>query len=297
MKKFLILLSLRILSLLPLKVLQCLGGALGVLAFKFSSKFARKIKANLSKVKICPIDEIDKYAVLSAKSLGQLAIENLCFVWQNSKDKVAKHIPIDKVLGLDELTLAMDNSRPILFLTPHIGNFEVGLKYTANYFNKSKFNVMYKKSKSEWLNDLMLKGRGGTNINPVPTTRQGVAALLRAIKNNEIIGLLPDHVASLGEGEWVKFFDAPVFATSLAAKLSLIPNVATFIVGCYREDRGFSLEFIPFKPTNNELKTTMQQIYNSLEQIILKAPTQYFWSYSRFRIPPHAPSLSKEIIC
>jgi KDO2-lipid IV(A) lauroyltransferase len=135
----------------------------------------------------------------------------------------------------------------------------------------------------------MYNGRLENNIKPVPTNKHGVMSLFRALRNNEFVGMLPDSVASHGDGVWTNFFGQKVFATTLAAKFILLDNVTTFIVTSARVNGGFIVEYIPFVPESNNIANVVQEVYNILERVVLQNPTQYYWSYDRFRIPKSNP--------
>ena len=137
----------------------------------------------------------------------------------------------------------------------------------------------------------MKTGRTEDNINPVPTNSRGIVALLRALKRNEFIGVLPDSVASHGDGVWVDFFGNQVFATTLSAKMVSFKDAITFVVGSFRVSGGFDLEFVPYIKKTDDISVVVQDIYGIIEKMVAKAPTQYFWSYDRFRTPDHAKTV------
>jgi KDO2-lipid IV(A) lauroyltransferase len=175
----------------------------------------------------------------------------------------------------------------VVFLTPHIGNFEVAVKYFA-YHLPMDIQILYKPSKDQVIEEIMLQGRSETNITPVPTNRKGVVSLMKHLKAGRCIGILPDNVASGGDGEWVKFFGQDVYATSLAAKICQMPDTTVVIVQNLRTKRGFSSKCIPFEPQSMETREIMQELYAAIEKLVREAPEQYYWSYDRFRHPENA---------
>ena len=270
-------------SFLPLNLLRSIGALVGIIGIKFSKRARLRLRNNLLITNLANNNNIDSLMSKTAKELGKTLIETVSVAWFRSKKHNASLIK--NWYGLD-LVLEMEKqNRPLVFLTPHIGNFEVAIKAVLHKI-KTPITILYKPSKNKWFNELMLRGRSDTNIKPVPTNKAGVIALVKALKRDEAIGILPDSVASQGEGEWVKFFGCDVFATTLASKMAMFYNAVTFIVGSYRVKGGFNIEFIPYYRQDNIAK--VQDIYAIIEKIILKAPTQYFWSYDRFRIPDHA---------
>jgi KDO2-lipid IV(A) lauroyltransferase len=275
-------------SYLPLSWVRSIGSLVGMISLRLSTKTANRLRNNLLITGICDESEIDKYIIQVAEEFGKTILETICIAW--FRDKKHNASLVLESHGLDMVESCIQEGRPILFLTPHIGNFEIALKATA-YKLKNNFTVLYKPSKDEWFHSLMLNGRSEDNIKPVPTNSRGVLALVKALKKREFIGILPDSVASGGDGVWVNFFKQKVFATTLAAKMSSFENVATFVVGSRRVKGGFVVDYIPYLPKTSDINTITQEIYTVIENIVVEAKTQYFWSYDRFRVPDHAPKL------
>lgn len=273
-------------SLFPLSYIRRLGRVVGVMMLAFSPRLRKRIKDNLLKTQMCDVSQVNELSRATAENLGMLFLETLFISWQRSKRY--NFYLCSKTNGFEEVEKVCNANSPVLFLTPHVGNFEIILKRTAYLLKTKKFTVLYKPDKNKWWNELMVDGRTENNIVPVPTTKAGIAGILKALKNGEIVGVLPDSIASQGDGVWTEFFDNRVFATTLAAKLSLMPNVKTFIVACYRNKNGFEANYIPFSATCRDVTTTVQEIYHILEEIVKKHPEQFYWSYDRFRVPDHA---------
>lgn len=274
-------------SLFPLSYIRRLGRAVGILMLAFSPRLRKRLKENLLKTKICAISEVNELSRSTSENLGMLLLETLFISWQRSKRY--NFYLCNKTNGFEGVEQACKENLPILFLTPHVGNFEIILKRTAYLLKTKKFTVLYKPDKNKWWNELMVSGRTEDNITPMPTNKKGIIALVKALKNGEIVGVLPDSIASQGDGVWTEFFANRVFATTLAAKLSLLPKVKTFIVACYRNKNGFEANYIPFSATSNDITTTVREIYRVIEEIVRKSPEQFYWSYDRFRAPDHAP--------
>jgi KDO2-lipid IV(A) lauroyltransferase len=285
LKKFIVQSLIQILAFLPLAILRKLGAFIGIIALRLSKRSGKRLRENLLKTGIANATNVDKVARNTAISLGQTLIETMCIAWHRSKKYNASLIK--GVIGFEEVMKIAQTDTPIVFLTPHIGNFEIALKYTACHIAK-EFTILYKPSKSKWQDDMMKEGREEDNIVPVPTNRNGVMTLVKKLRANGLVGILPDSVASSGDGVWVKFFDQPVFATTLAAKMVLFPKSRAFIVGSRRVKGGFNLEFIPFQTISTDVVEVVQEIYQVIERLVLEAPTEYYWSYDRFRVPDRA---------
>ena len=290
MKYFVVRYCLVILSFLPLKVIRFLGSSIGAIAYKYSTKSRQRTIKNLLLTKLATIENVDKMALNVAKNLGQTLLETLLIAWCCNKKSCYKLIR--EFRHINQVQDSVKNNRPIIFLTPHIGNFEIIVKATAFVLNDSKFTIIVKPSKNKLFNQLMYQGRVEDNIIPVPTNKTGVISLIKALRNHELVGILPDSVASQGDGVWVDFFGQKVFATTLSAKMIQYQLADIYIANSIRVDGGFILDFIKYHPTKfDDTKYIVEDIYRILESIIKDNPEQYFWSYDRFRVPSHASKL------
>lgn len=280
MKKFLITTILKILSLLPLPAIRALGSAVGILVLKLSKNSSRRLRKNLLITGLATEANIDLMVRKTAEAMGMTLAEAALIAWQKNYSRINKLFEVDESFTKVKQLLA--SGQNIVFLTPHIGNFELAIKYFALNLPMN-INILYKPEKDPILNAIMLEGRTEPNVTPVPTNRKGVLSLMKHFKSGGTIGILPDNVASGGDGEWVKFFGHYVYATSLAAKICQTPNSCVMFVQNLRTPNGFKSRCIPFNPSSSDTHNIIQEMYGEIEKMVLEAPEQYYWSYDRFR--------------
>ncbi len=279
-----------IFSFLPLTFIRILGDLIGKIIYKYSIKGKKRTIANLLVTGIATKDNVDEMALNVAKNLGQTLLETFLIAW--NRNKKYNYKLIQQFNNIEQVVQSVNSDRAIIFLTPHIANFEIIVKATAFMLSNKKFTIIVKPSKNKTFNKLMFDGRMEDNINPVPTNKSGVISLLKALRNKEFIGVLPDSVASQGDGVWVNFFGQKVFATTLSAKMIQYQLADIYIVNNTRVKNGFIVDFIKYESKLlNNTTDIVQEIYQILEQIITANPEQYFWSYDRFRSPDHAPKI------
>ncbi len=144
---------------------------------------------------------------------GKAALE-LPKIWLRPQDEVIARVV--KVTGWELVEDAWSAGRGILFLTPHLGCFEIAAQY---YAARKPITVLYRRPKQGWLAPLIEAGRGA-NLTLAPADLSGVRRLLKALKSGEAVGMLPDQVPGKGEGVWVPFFGRPAFTMTLAARLA-----------------------------------------------------------------------------
>ena len=177
---------------------------------------------------------------------------------------------------------AQKAARGILFLTPHLGCFEISAAYGAQ---RLPLTVMYRPPKKAWLEPLMLEGRRRWNATLAPATLAGVRTLLKALKRGEAVGLLPDQAPGAGEGTWAPFFGRPAYTMTLATRLQRATGAAVIMAFAERLSRGGYLLHLESVPVENFDEAALNR---AVEAVIRRCPEQYLWSYNRYKVPAGA---------
>ncbi|MBC7416410.1 MAG: lysophospholipid acyltransferase family protein [Herminiimonas sp.] len=266
----------RLLSHLPLTVLHAIGTVLGWLVYLASPSYRQRLDANLSRA---GYNDERRCAVAEAgKSLLELA-----FVWCAPPARV---LATTRVENWDLAQAALDAGRGVIFLTPHLGCFEIIAQVIAA---RLPLTALYRPPRKNALKPLIEGARSRPNLLLAPANLGGVRTLLKALKRGGAIGLLPDQVPQHGEGVWADFFGAPAYTMTLPAKLQQMTGAA--IILSYAErlpgGRGFVVRFAPCVPSQATTPEGQARAINAaMEDLIAHCPAQYFWSYNRFKTPP-----------
>jgi KDO2-lipid IV(A) lauroyltransferase len=128
---------------------------------------------------------------------GQLLAETPA-VWLRPQERVAALVK--EVHGMAAVDAARAAGKALLFLTPHMGCFEITAQYAAQ---RMPLTVLYRPPKLTWLEPLMRsgRGRGGVRLAPADARARG-ARRAQAARGG---GLSSDQVPGEGEGEWAEF--------------------------------------------------------------------------------------------
>ena len=148
--------------------------------------------------------------------------------------------------------------------------------------------VLYRPASQPWLAEMMETVRERPGLRSVPTNLSGIRQMIKALRHNEAVGLLPDHVPPPGQGVWVPFFGKEAYTMTLAARLMLQTQAAVIIIWGERLSwgRGYRLHCSPpSAPLPDELEAAVAQINREMERVILRCPGQYMWGYARYRAP------------
>ncbi|HWA39125.1 MAG TPA: lysophospholipid acyltransferase family protein [Burkholderiales bacterium] len=261
---------------LPLSVLHAAGGALGWAIYGLSPAYRAQLRGNLAQAGID--DGAVRRAAIAAA--GRMLAE-LPAMW--FRPHAATAALVRKVSGAEAALDAVAKREPVLFLTPHMGCFEITAQYAAR---QTPMTVLYRPPKIAALEPLMQEGRGRPGIRLVPADVTGVREVFSALKRGEAVGFLPDQVPGEGEGEWADFFGRPAYTMTLAARLAERPGVRCFLAFGKRLPRGAGYEIV-LRPLPEKLEgeSATRRMNRALEALIRECPEQYLWSYNRYKTP------------
>src|SRR5690606_23943272 len=128
--------SVRLLAALPLGVLQAIGRVLGLLVYAFPGRYRRRLRNNARQAGYGDA----AFARRAAAESGAMILE-IPKVWWRTPDCLA-------ITHSDEehiVRAALAEGRGIIYLTPHLGCFEITARHLTQY---GPLTVMYRPSRS-----------------------------------------------------------------------------------------------------------------------------------------------------
>lgn len=265
----------RLLSKLPLPLLHGLGSALGWLVYLAAPSYRRRLRDNLRGA------GFGQHLSAAIAESGKAIVE-LPFVWCADPARVARHATEE---NWDVVQQVLDRQQGIVFLTPHLGCFEITAQQIAL---RTPLTVMYRPPKKAALKPLIEGARARHNLHLAPATLSGVRMLAKCLKRGEPVGVLPDQVPQEGEGVWAPYFGRSAYTMTLPAKLAQLGKAEIILVYAERRARGagFIVRFVPFDGTlEGSAAQQAATINRAMEQLIARCPAQYFWSYNRYKQP------------
>ena len=265
------------LALLPLRTVHILGAALGWCMSLVAQKSIGILRANLSVSGLFTDNTAFKNAVsINIKETGKSFLETL-MIWQLPD---AKAVSLVKACyGWEHVEQALAREKGLIFLTPHLGCYEITSVY---YASKHPITVLFRPARQAGLNPLIEKGRTKGKVKLAPATTGGVRLLMQALKKGEAIGILPDQTPIKGEGEWAPFFGKPAYTMALAGKLAEKTGAAVIMAFGKRLAKGQGFE-IHLHALDSGAIATPALLNQALEQQIKQCPEQYLWGYNRYK--------------
>lgn len=265
---------------LPLRLLYRLGGLFGWLVYWSSGRYAARLRDNMRLAGIAHSEAAyQKMLHDNIRETGRGVLE-LPWVWRRPLPQVLDSVKACQGWNLVEAAHARGNG--VILLTPHLGCFEIISLYVGV---RRPMTIMYRAPRWRFLDKLMHEGRARGQIKLVGADLGGVRQMFKTLKQGGIIGVLPDQAPGNGEGEWAPFFGRPAYTMTLIGRLVEMRSAAVFM--CVGErlpgGAGYSLQFSPLEFVSDA--SIPAQMNRALEQVIRTLPTQYLWSYNRYKVP------------
>jgi Kdo2-lipid IVA lauroyltransferase/acyltransferase len=270
----------RFFSLMPLPLLHAVGWLLGWVSFLASGRYRRRLLDHVRQAGFST-----RVALASVGEAGKMVAE-LPRLWLGDSVRLGWE-------GAAVIEAAQAHGVGVLYLTPHLGCFEITAQALAERFGQHMpITVLYRPARQPWLSELVAHARKRPGLHTAPTTLAGVKQLIKALKAGQAVGLLPDQVPPDGQGVWAPFFGRDAYTMTLSARLAHSAGAQVVLIWGERLSwgRGYLVHVRAFDPRHvaplsTDLAVSAQQINAAMEALIHECPQQYLWSYARYKTP------------
>jgi KDO2-lipid IV(A) lauroyltransferase len=261
------------LALLPLPRIHAFGDLLGKVMYLIMPQTVRLIHDNLRQSNLfAQSEDLKPIVKKNLQELGKSIFESLA-IWQKPKTEIMSWIKSFENWGLVEQALA--RNKGIIFLTPHMGCFEI----TSIFYGASHpITVLFRTPKRKWLSSLTSSGRQQNMVKLAPANSTGVRMLMQALKKGEAVG-----IPGKGEGEWAPFFNKSAYTMTLVSKLAVKTGAAVIMVFGERLEsgKGFKIHMSLLEEGSVATPTLLNK---AIEHHIKQNPSQYLWAYPRYKV-------------
>ncbi len=280
---------LKVLALLPYRLLVAIGYGLGFIAARIPGDRNRVVKTNL---RLCfpqlSSAEIDSLSKQHWRLLGRSLVEK-SIIWCGSSKQLSKMIEVKSAVDLA-------SKKPRILVNMHFTGIEGSIilsalckekhwPRTSGFFQRMK-NPFFNKKIVEWRNRF-----GGNSID-----RQGnVKAIIREIRNGDFIIIAPDIDLGLKDSEFVPFFGIQTNTITTISRLAKITGaeVCLMTTTLKADESGYLCEI--GKPLANfpgeDPKSDTALLNQYFEDQIRLRPAEYYWVHKRFKNrPDNSPS-------
>lgn len=203
--------------------------------------------------------------------------------------------------GAHHLEEAMARGRGILFLTGHLGHWEMMALSVPLRFGL-RVNVMARPLDFQPLDRVLTEIRSRTG-NRVVDKDDSARKVQQLLVGNQAIGILLDQNASFYEGVYVPFFgrlactNRGLAAFALRYRAEVIPafNIRQSD-GRYRVIFAPPLDVVRSGNVRRDLVVNTERFNRVIESFIRRAPEQWFWVHRRWRIKKIPESVRSKVM-
>jgi len=267
----------KLLSVWPLWLVHGMGVVLGWLAFVASSAYRRRFVSHAGLAGLTRTQWLK-----AVGESGKLVLE-LPRLW------LGRPVPVVWD-GAEHVTAALAQVHGVVFLTPHLGCFEIAGRAYAQRFGQAgkPVTVLFRPPRQRWLKALVASARLRPGLQAAPTNLSGVKQLIKALKKGEAVGLLPDQVPPQGMGVMAPFFGRPAYTMTLSVRL--IQQTGATVLLTWGErlplGRGYRVHVRPLaQALPADITDAVTVINRAMEALVLQCPQQYLWGYARYKQP------------
>ena len=220
-------------------------------------------------------------------SLGRLLAE-FCLFPRYTRGNVERVAVYE---GFENFAAAQRSGKGVMFLTAHLGGWEVGSFVHALYGHPLR--VVVRPLDNPYL-DRMVQHYRTLSGNSVFEKQDFARGLLSAMKAGETVGLLMDQNVTLQHGVFVDFFGIPACTAAGIARVALRTDCA--VVPAFtiwdREIGKYRVTFAPALALARSGNDDADAVANTalftkvIEDFVRKHPEQWLWVHRRWKTRP-----------
>jgi len=278
---------LRGLGYLPLSWLRALGAGLGQVLLVAIPSRRRVVQTNL---RVCfpHLSEAERDA-LTRQTFVHFAQAWLdrSWLWHRSAACIQSRVQLTGEVA------ALSDEVPTVLFAPHFMGLDVG--WTALTLNLPlHFTTIFTPQSNAAVDAWVAKGRQRFGHVRLFRREDGVKPIVSALRQHELLYLLPDMNFGPSESIFVPFYGEPAATVPSLSRFAKLGRARVVPITTRMTDAGYEVvvhaAWNDFPTDDAEADTaTMNQ---RLEVFINTMPAQYFWVHKRFKTrPPGAPSL------
>ena len=275
---------LKLLSILPYKLLVLIGYGLGYIAARIPGDRNRVVKINL---RLCfpelNASEVDLLSKQHWRLLGRSLVEK-SIIWLGSTKQLSNMIEVKSAVDLT-------SRRPRILVNMHFTGIEgsIILSALAKQQHWPRTSGFFQRMKSPFFNQKIIEWRnrfGGNSIDRQGNSKQ----IIREIRNGDLIIIAPDIDLGTKDSEFVPFFGIETNTVTTVSRLAKITgaDVCMMTTTLKADESGYLCEISePLKDCPGpDPKTDTARLNQYFEKEIRLRPAEYYWVHKRFKNPP-----------
>lgn len=274
-------LVMRLVALLPLRVVHGFGAGVGWVMWRLGSGAARQARVNIGLTRPA-LSAAEREGLVRQAMLefGRSVVE-MAWIWGRGARRALGCVREVRGLELFEAALAADKG--VIIAAPHLGCWEL-----LNYWlcAHARMAILYRPPHVRALESLLRRVRGDLAPEQVRAEGAGVRMLYKRLAAGSTVGILPDQKPRAGEGRIAPFFGRDALTMVLLPRLAARTGATVLFAFAERlsDGRGYRIHFLPAPEglADADLDVACRALNHGVEQCVERAFAQYQWHYRRF---------------
>lgn len=270
---------LRLLELLPYRVMLQVGRMLGTMARVLAPGLRRIVDRNLQ---LCfpdmPSEDRARLLADHFKALGE-SLSEFAMSWWSSNERVRNLVTVD---GLEHLDAAYAKGRGVILLSAHFTSLEI----TARAMTTLRpVCALYKTLRNRALAAVVDRGRARAATKAIPY--DDIRGMVTALRNGEIVWYAPDQSFRKKGAKMVPFLGVPAASNPNTSRLAQLTGAAVLYMSHerLRDAQGYRITVHPVwdnYPSGDDT-ADIERLHRCIEADVRRKPAQYWWIHKRFK--------------
>ncbi|NJS36362.1 MAG: lipid A biosynthesis acyltransferase [Brachymonas sp.] len=212
------------------------------------------------------------------------------WLWHGSHKQLKQRLQLS-----DEATALAQSSEPTVLFAPHFMGLDAGWTALNSQLAPSRaFSTIYAPQNDATVDAWILQGRQQHGTVRLFSRQEGVREIASSLKSGVPLYLLPDMDMGSAQSEFVPFFGVNTCTVTSLPRFARLAGAQVRSVQTLLTPSGYRIEIS--KPWSHypgrDVRVDTARMNTELEQLVKRAPDQYYWVHKRFKTrPPGEPSL------
>jgi KDO2-lipid IV(A) lauroyltransferase len=279
---------------LPLPLALALARAAGSAAFRLDRRHRAIAAVNLAiAFPERPPEDRLRLARGSYENMGEMLVHVGRFPRWLRRERLTGLVRYENP---EEYMRFKESGRPVIFLTAHLGGWELMAFSHAVLHRPIQF--IYRPLGRPRLDEWLFRRRSLSGNTPVPK-REALRQVLQALSRGEDVGILADQNVQPQDGVFVDFFGRRACMTAAPAVLAQRRNAEVIPVFLVPDPAGparFTIHMLPALPVRRsgdfaaDVRENSGCFAGAIEAAVRRWPDRWLWGHRRWRTrPPDDP--------
>ena len=275
----------RVVSAIPISIWIRVSHLLAKVAYRFDKEHTKSAKVNLEIAFGNRLDEHQKRAII-IRSYQNLFMTGLDTILNQgkSRDEILSKVQFKNEHYLKE---ALESKKPIIFITAHYGNWELGTLAIAAKF--TPISVVGRRLDSQYADKILRATREQFGIEMIDK-RDAMRKMVQTLKRGKPLGVVVDQNTRTKEGILVNFFGKEARHTHSVSILARKYDAIVIPVYDYTDDfRRWTVEFHEplvmqkSEDINGDIQAFTQKQADITQKVIEQKPDEWLWLHKRWK--------------